>query len=200
MPNDVDDGTQAEESTELSLTSLGLIGALARTLQERTKDVISPKVDAPKGPLLKGFEENKQSDLVVQVDGQEVGHYKVATTNDRFVVEDESAFDAYAEEKGEIDVVIVRKPAWEKAVLGRAEVDPTTGAIFDSQTGEVIPGVKFMPGGQPTGTVTWTWKKRKGRAVGKETLLAAWQRGDLDDLLRETPELLAGAKPSAEDA
>lgn len=200
MSHDVADGTQAEEPTELPLTSLGLIGALARALNERTKSVIAPKVDAPKAPLIEGFGKSKQSDLVVEVDGQEVGHYKVNTTNDRFIVDDDSAFDAYAEEKDEIDVVIVRKPSFEKAVLARAEIDPKTGAIFDSQTGEVIPGVKFVPGGQPTGTVTWTWKKRKGHEVGKETLLAAWQRGALDDLLRETPELLSGSTPAAKDA
>ncbi|WP_326724647.1 hypothetical protein OHT59_40160 [Streptomyces sp. NBC_00243] len=200
MSNDAADGTRGEQPAEFPLTSLGLIGALARALDEHQTSVITPQKDAPKAPLIKGFAENRQSDLVVQVAGQDVGKYKVNLTRDRFVVDDEAAFDQYAEEKGEIDVIIVRREAWEKTVLAHAEVAPETGLIFDPRTGEAIPGVKFLPGGKPTGTVTWTWKTRKGQASGKAALLAAWRRGDLNDLLRETPELMAGSMPAAEDA
>ncbi|MEU1592753.1 hypothetical protein ABZ468_07805 [Streptomyces sp. NPDC005708] len=200
MSNDVADGTQAEQSTVLTLSDLGLIGAVASAMEDHQKNVIQPKKDAPKELLLQGFIESKQSDLVVEIDGEEVGTYKVATTNPKFVVDDEKAFDRYAEEKGEVDIVIVRKASFEKAVLGAARRDPETGAIFDSRTGEIIPGLKYLPGGKPTGTVRWTWKTFKGEQVGKAVLMAAIKRGDLNHILRETPELLPGAgKPAAEN-
>jgi hypothetical protein len=202
MSNDAAAGTQTEQSGAVPLSSLGLIGAIARALDERTKSVIAPKKDAPKVPLLKGFAENQQSDLIVQIRGQNVGKYKVALTQDRFVVDPDNAaaFEAYAEEKGEIDIVITPKPSFVDAVCKRAEVDPETGDVFDSETGEIVPGLKFVPGGQPTGTVTFTWETRKRQPVGKALLLAAWQAGELDALLRETPELLAGPTPAAENA
>ncbi|MDI3102012.1 hypothetical protein QJ054_33800 [Streptomyces sp. AN-3] len=199
MSNDVTDGTQAEEPKTLPLTTLGLIGAVARAMEEHQKDVITPRKDAPKEPLVDAFDKEQRSDLVIKVGGEEVGRYKVATTNDRFEVEDEAAFDAFAESKGQIDIIIVRKPAWEKTVLKHAQRDPETGTIFDSRTGEVIPGLKFVPGGKPTGTVIWTWKKFKGHPIGRDVLIAAYKHGALNEYLRETPELLPKAQPGASE-
>lgn len=200
MPNDAADGTQPGESIELPLTSLGLIGALARALAERLESVIQPKKDAPKAPLIKGFVDDGRSHLVVTVNGEEVGRYKVALTRDRFEVADQEKFSAYAESKGEIDVVITPKPTFVAAVLKHAVRNPETGTIFDSRTGEEIPGLRFVPGGTPTGTVTWIWKTFKGQPIGKDLLLAAYRRGEFNELLRDTPELLPGAQPGAEDA
>ncbi|MEU1275388.1 hypothetical protein [Streptomyces sp. NPDC005799] len=199
MSNDVADDDQAKEHTGLPLKSLALVGALARAIEDHQKDVIKPKKDAPKEPLIEGFVENRQSDLVVEIRGEEVGRYKVNLTKDRFEIADQSKFDAYAEDKGEIDIVITAKPAFVEASLKHAQRDPETGVIFDSRTGEVIPGLEFVPGGKPTGTVTFTWKKYKGQPVGMGVLLAAYRRGDLDELLRETPELLPARQPGASD-
>ncbi|MFF8696273.1 hypothetical protein ACF08W_29080 [Streptomyces sp. NPDC015144] len=200
MTNDVTDSAQGDEKVAaLPLTTLGLIGAVAKAMTEHQTAVIAPKVSAPKKSLVAEFLERKQSDLVIEIGGEEVGHYKVNLTKDRFEVADEKAFDAYAEDKGEYDVIIVRKPSFEKAVLAHAQRDPETGAIFDSRSGEIIPGLKFVPGGKPTGTVTWTWKTFKKQPIGKAVLMAALRRGELDELLREAPELLPKAQPGARD-
>jgi hypothetical protein len=200
MSNDVaDDGNQGEETTGLPLTSLALIGALARAMEDHQREVIKPRKDAPRDPLIQGFEATKQPSLVVEIDGEEVGHYKVNLTKDRFEIEDQAKFDEYAEDKGEIDIVITAKPAFVDAVLAHAHRNPETGTIFDSRTGEEIPGIKYVPGGKPTGTVTWTWKKFKGQPIGKGVLLAAYKRGRLNELLRETPELLPKAQPGASE-
>ncbi|MFJ4084855.1 hypothetical protein ACIP2Z_38680 [Streptomyces iakyrus] len=199
MSNDVADDTQADQPKALPLPTLGIIGAIARAMEEHQKEVIKPRKDAPKDPLVDSFVKEKRSDLVITVGGEEVGHYKVATTNDRFEVDDESAFDAFAEEKDEYELVFVRRKSWEDAVLKHAQRDPETGVIFDSRNGEVIPGLRFVPGGKPTGTVTWTWKKFKGQPIGKAVLLAAYRRGELNELLRETPELMPMAQPGARD-
>ncbi|MGY1502882.1 hypothetical protein ACW4TU_41010 [Streptomyces sp. QTS52] len=200
MSNDVaDDGNQGEETVGLPLTSLALIGALARAMEDHQREVIKPRKDAPRDPLIQGFEATKQPSLVVEIDGEEVGHYKVNLTGDRFEIEDRAKFDEYAEDKGEIDIVITAKPAFVDAVLAHAHRNPETGTVFDSRTGEEIPGIKYMPGGKPTGTVTWTWKKFKGQPIGKGVLLAAYKRGRLNELLRETPELLPKAQPGASE-
>ncbi|MCX5182673.1 hypothetical protein [Streptomyces sp. NBC_00268] len=199
MSNDVADDTQGEESTGLPLTSLGLIGALARAMEDHQREVIKPKKDAPRDPLVEGFMATKQPNLVIEIDGEEVGHYKVNLTKDRFEIDDQVEFDEFAEDKGEIDIVITARPAFVDAVLAHAQRNPETGTIFDSRTGEEIPGVKYVPGGKPTGTVTWTWKKFKGQPIGKGVLLAAYKRGRLNELLVETPELLPKTQPGASD-
>lgn len=200
MSNDVADGTPGEESTGLPLSSLALIGALARAMEEHQREVIKPRKDATRDPLVEDYLATKKPTLVVEIDGEDVGHYTVNLTKDRFEVDNEAEFDAYAEAKGEIEIVIRRRPPFEDAVLAHAQRDPETDTIFDSRSGEVIPGLKYLPGGKPTGTVTWTWKKFKGRAIGKAVLLAAYKRGRLDELLRKTPELLPKAQPGASDA
>ncbi|MER6616393.1 hypothetical protein [Streptomyces xantholiticus] len=201
MSNDVaDNDTQSDEAVAIPLSVTGLIGALARAMEEHQRAVIQPKKDGAKEPLIEGYLKEKRSDLIVEIGGQEVGRYKVNLTRDRFEVDDEAAFDAYAESKDEIDIIIVRKKSFENAVLTHALRDPETGVIVDSRTGEVVPGIKFVPGGKPTGTVTWTWKTFKKQPIGKAVLLAAYRRGELDELLRETPELLPKAQPGASDA
>lgn len=199
MSNDVADDTQAEEPAGIPLPTLALVGALARAMEEHQREVIKPRKDAPRDPLVEDYLATKKPELVVEIDGEKVGHYKVNVTKDRFEVEDDAAFDAYAEEKGEIEIVIVRRQSFETAVLAHAQRDPETGTIFDSRSGELIPGLKFVPGGKPTGTVTWTWNKYKGQPIGKGVLLAAYKRGRLDEYLKETPELLPKAQPGASD-
>ncbi|QFG13275.1 hypothetical protein SEA_GILGAMESH_83 [Streptomyces phage Gilgamesh] len=199
MSNDVAADTQAEEPAGVPLSTLALVGALARAMEEHQREVIKPRKDAPRDPLVEDFQATKKPELVVEIDGEKVGHYKVNLTKDRFEVDDDAAFEAYAEEKDEIDIVIVPKPAFVTAVLAHAQRDPETGTIFDSRSGEVIPGLKFVPGGKPTGTVTWTWNKFKGRPIGKGVLLAAYKRGRLDEYLKETPELLPRAQPGASE-
>lgn len=197
MSNDVADGPQNEEPT-LPLPALGLVSALARAVEARQKEVIAPKKDSLTAPLVKQFLKERQPNLVVEIGGEEVGRFKVNTARDRFEVVDRPAFDQYAEKKNEIDIVVTAKPAFEEASLKHAVRNPETGTIFDSRTGEEIPGIEFVAGGQPTGTVSFNWKKFKGEPIGMGVLLAAWQRGELDDLLRETPELLPPkARPGA---
>ncbi|MFE7072539.1 hypothetical protein ACFU96_20910 [Streptomyces sp. NPDC057620] len=203
MSNGVADSAQPDETAEISLAELGLVGALARLLDEQMKPIIGLKKDAAKGPLLKGFAgENKQSDLFVQIDGKPVGSYKVALTQPRFVIDPDNsaAFNEYAEERREVDIIVTPKPSFVAAMCERAELDPETGDIFDSETGEIIPGLKFLQGGEPTGNVSFTWATYKKRPVGKQALLAAHRRGVLNYLLQEAPELMAGPEPAAETA
>lgn len=197
MSNDVADGNQGEKSDGPSLQKLGLIGAVARAMAEHQTAKIKPRENAPREALTKVFGSSKQPTLVVDIDGEEVGQYTVGLTKDTFQIGDPAAFEAFAVEKNEIDIVITPKPSFVTAVLARARQNPETGAIFDSQTGEEIPGVTFVPGGKPNGTVRWTWKTFRGQAIGKDVLMAAYRTGRLNEYLTETPELLPKAQPGA---
>lgn len=198
MANDAAEDTQAEQPSEPSLSDVGLIGALARLLDERlVKQEIKPRIDAPKVPLLKAYK-GGQSELVVQIDGDIIGRYKVNVAQPRIVVDEdnETALNAYADKHGGTKVTITRDPTWEKALLEFAKYDEDTGLIIDTRTGEVVPGLKYEKGGQPTGSLTWSWEKKD---VGKKRLMRHYQDGALDHLLAETPALMARPRPAAED-
>ncbi|MFD5856022.1 hypothetical protein [Streptomyces chartreusis] len=198
MSNDVAEGPADDaEPSGPSLQRLALIGAVARAATEHQKAQIQPREEAPREALAAAFEKSKQPTLMVDIDGEDIGHYTVGVTKDAFQIGDPDAFEKFAEQKGEIDIVITPKPAFVKAILARARRNPETGAIFDSQSGEEIPGVTFVRGGKPTGTVRWTWKTFRGQPVGKEVLMAALRSGRLNEYLRETPELLPSAQPGA---
>ncbi|PNG18592.1 hypothetical protein [Streptomyces cahuitamycinicus] len=199
MANDAVEDPQAEQPAELPLSDVGLIGALARLLDEQmVKKVIKPRIDAPKVPLLKAYK-GGQSELVVQIAGDIIGRYKVNLAQPKIVIDEdnEEALNKYADKHGGTKVVIQRDETWEKALLQFAEYDEDTGLIIDTRTGEVVPGLKYEQGGQPTGSLTWTWEKRD---VGKKRLTRHYQEGSLNYLLTEAPELMAGPRPTAEDA
>ncbi|MEE1764437.1 hypothetical protein [Streptomyces sp. SP18BB07] len=198
MANDAVEDPQAEQPAELPLSDVGLIGALARLLDERmVKKVIKPRIDAPKVPLLKAYKDG-QSELVVQIGDDIIGRYKVNVAQPKIVVDEdnEAALNKYADKHGGIKVTITRDETWEQALLTFAEYDEDTGLIIDTRTGEVVPGLKYEQGGQPTGSLTWTWEKRD---VGRKRLMRHYQEGALNHLLQEAPELMAGPRPTAED-
>lgn len=200
MSNDVADDAKVEETTEIPLADIGLMATVARAMNEHQRTVITPRVDDAKVPLIEAFVKRRQSDLTINVpSGAEVGRFKVNVAKDKFEVADEAVFDRYAEDLGEIEIVVRRRPAWEAAVL-KAARPGADGKIFDSRTGEEIPGLRLVPGGQPTGTVTWTWKKHGDVETGKLALLAALRNGELNDLLRSRPELLPSQQPGASNA
>ncbi|MFD9394961.1 hypothetical protein ACFWBB_30810 [Streptomyces sp. NPDC060000] len=198
MSNDVaEDPAEGQQSSAPSLRKLAVIGAVARAMVEHQKAKIQPREDAPREALTKAFETSKQPTLVVDIDGEEVGKYTVGVTKDTFQIGDPAAFEKFAEQNGELDIVIAPKPSFVKAMLARARRNPETGAIFDSQTGEEIPGVTFVPGGKPNGSVRWTWKTFRGQDTGKDVLMAALRSGRLYEDLKETPELLPKSQPGA---
>lgn len=201
MSNDVaEDAGQDEKPDGPSLRRLAIIGAVARAATEHQKAEIAPRENAPREALLAAFESSRQPTLVVDIDGQEVGQYTVGLTKPTFEIGDPAAFQAFAEEKNEFDIVFTPKPSFVKAMLARACRNPETGAIFDKETGEEIPGLRYVPGGKPTGTVRWTWKTFRGQDVGKNALMAALRSGRLHEYLKETPELLPPAQPGASEA
>ncbi|MET7575544.1 hypothetical protein ABZT04_44950 [Streptomyces sp. NPDC005492] len=197
MANGATEETRAGQSVEPPLSEVGLVGALARLLNERTARIIKPRVDAPKARLIKAYE-GGQSELVVRVGDDVIGRYKVNVAQPKVVVDpdNEDALNAYADEHGGTEVVIRRNAKWEEALLKYAEYDEETGKIVDSRTGEFVPGLKYEKGGEPTGSLTFTWEQKD---VGRKRLMRHYQDGTLNHLLGETPELMAGPRPAADD-
>ncbi|MEU5978453.1 hypothetical protein [Streptomyces sp. NPDC047315] len=198
MANDATEDPHAEQPPQQTLSEIGLVGALARLLDERTAEVIQPRVDAPKARLIEECTADGRSNLIVRVGDDVIGRYTVNLAQPKIVVDpdNEAALNQYADEHSGTEVVIRRNPTWERALLKYAEYDEDTGLIIDTRTGEAVPGLKYEKGGDPTGTLTFTWE-RKG--VGRQRLMRHYLSGALNHLLTETPELMAGPRHTAED-
>ncbi|RZU28190.1 hypothetical protein EV284_6356 [Streptomyces sp. BK022] len=202
MSHDVTDDGTANMPPALQLDERALLGALARMVREgQDKTVFGPLVDDPLGALVDAYEKHGQTGVVIKAGDEIVGTYTVNKTQPKIVFDPDPAkvaeLDAYAERHEGTEVVIRRRQSWDKALLRYAERDEETGRFFDKRNGEEIPGLMYEPGGQATGTVTFTWEKKE---VGQNRLLRAWQRGEYDHLLRGTPQLMPPPQPSAEDA
>ncbi|MFG2408728.1 hypothetical protein ACGFR8_31180 [Streptomyces brevispora] len=199
MANDAVEDTQAEQPAGASLLQIGLVGALARLMTDHQKTVLTPKTDGPKAPLIKGYVEGGQSDLVLRVGDDVIGRYKVNLAQPKVVVDqdNEAALNRYADQNGGTEVVVRRNKKWEESLLKYAKYDEDTGLIIDTRNGQIVPGLKYAKGGDPTGNLTFTWEQKD---VGKKRLLRLYESGALDHLLKDAPELMAGPRPSAEDA
>ncbi|MFB6700291.1 hypothetical protein [Streptomyces rubiginosohelvolus] len=199
MTQDAADGTQHTEQDEMPIDIVALVGALARLAHGQTTATLAPLVDDPTARLLKAFESSGHTSSVVKVNGEIVGRYTVNLTRGKFVVDpdNETELNKYADDHGGTEVIVRRNPTWEKALLNHARRVEGSDEIIDSRTGEVVPGLKYVPGGQPTGNVTFTWE---GKTAGQNTLLAEWKSGALDHLVKHVPALVAGRTPSAENA
>lgn len=182
-----DDVEETPEPT-LSLGDAALLSVFAKLFKEHVVPAIDEKIAAVKGPLLVAYGDPESSTKSVdaKVDGVAVATHTVAISKDKYVVGDEDAFTEFAEEKGEVEVIIQARPAFRDKMLKVARYDRATDTIVDKITGEVIPGITRIPGGKPTGSVTVSWKEG-----GREAVLDAFHKGQLDSLLRGVPMLPA---------
>ncbi|AKN68782.1 hypothetical protein QR97_02265 [Streptomyces sp. PBH53] len=184
MSNDAASGAP---ETALPLGDAALLSAFAKLFKEEVVPAIDERIAAVRGPLLEAYDgPTGQRSVDAKVNGVAVATHTVAISKDKFVIGDEDAFTAFAEERGEAEVIIQARPAFREAMLKRATYDKDTGTIVDKLTGEVIPGISRIPGGKPTGSVTFRWKED-----GKEAVMDAFRSGQLDALLRGVPMLPA---------
>ncbi|MCX4677588.1 hypothetical protein OG413_20160 [Streptomyces sp. NBC_01433] len=170
----------------LSLGDAALLSVFARLFKDSIVPAIDERIAAVKQPLLTAYDDPGSSTKSVdaKVNGVAVATHTVAISKDKYKVGDPEAFNEWAEEKGEAEVIIQARPAFRDAVLKRATYDKATGAIVDKLTGEVIPGLIRTPGGRPTGSITTTWKDE-----GQEALMEAFHSGQLRGLLHGVPML-----------
>ncbi|MEU8540926.1 hypothetical protein AB0C52_13215 [Streptomyces sp. NPDC048717] len=188
MSNDA--GQTAE--THLSLGDAALMSAFAKFLRGRVVPQIDAKVDTVKAPLLAAYKDPDSGikSIDAKIGGVPVATHTVAVSKGKCEVADEEEFMAYAEECGEVEAIIQVRPAFRDAALKRATYDKATGSVIDKVTGEIIPGVRYIPGGQVTGSISTTWKDG-----GQEALEAAYISGQLRSLLGGVPMLPAPEQP-----
>ncbi|MEV0444604.1 hypothetical protein AB0I84_04285 [Streptomyces spectabilis] len=189
-----DDVDQTPEPA-LSLGDAALLSVFAKVFKESVVPAIDEKIAAVKRPLLAAYDDPDSSTKSVdaKVNGVAIATHTVAVSKDKYDVGDEDTFNEFAEERGEVEVIIRARPAFRTAMLKRATYDKATDAIVDKLTGEVIPGLIRIPGGKPTGAITTTWKDG-----GKEVLMEAFHTGQLDGLLRGVPMLPAAPESGAQ--
>ncbi|GGW95384.1 hypothetical protein [Streptomyces noursei] len=182
-----DDVDQTPEPV-LSLGDAALLSVFAKLFKDHVVPAIDEKIAAVKSPLLAAYDDPESStkSIDAKVNGVAVATHTVAISKDKYVVDDEEAFNAFAEEHDEVEVIIQARPAFRDKMLKLAKYDKATGAIVDKSTGEVIPGITRIPGGKPTGSVSLRWKEG-----GQEAVLEAFHKGELDSLLRGVPMLPA---------
>ncbi|MER7937821.1 MULTISPECIES: hypothetical protein [unclassified Streptomyces] len=91
---------------------------------------------------------------VATVNGLRTTTFTQGTRKPYFEISDLSAFTDWADEKGETEWII--RSSFVKAILNK-RARWANGEVIDGETGEVIPGVSYNKGGQPTGvTSTFT--------------------------------------------
>lgn len=187
-----DDADQPSEPV-LSLGEAALLSVFAKLFKDHVIPAIDDKIAAVKGPLLSAYNDpdNGSKSIDAKVNGVAVATHTVAVSKDKYVVGDEDAFTEFADSKGEVEGIIRVRPAFEDAMLKRVTFDKETGEIVDKYTGEVVPGITRIPGGTATGSVSLRWKDG-----GKDAVMEAFHKRELDALLRGVPMLPA---PPARD-
>lgn len=79
----------------------------------------------------------------------DVGTVSLAISKESVEVCDEAAFRTWVGERYPEELVQTVRASWQTAFLERARQEADTEIVADPHTGEVIPGVRLKPGGEP---------------------------------------------------
>jgi hypothetical protein len=148
------------------------------------RDTVDVQYQAARLRVLEGLrtaraELGLKSTRVTLPDGTLVGTITLVDPSPAVVVEDDDAFTAWVAEHypTEVQTRVEVRASWKKEFLAR--LDASSDLVGDPRTGEVISGLKSVPGDPRSFSL---------RLVpgGTEEVTAAWRRGVLD-----VPEMLA---------
>ena len=134
-------------------------------------------------------EENTKSWDIKLPDNTKIGTITLPQGKPSDQTVDEAALFEWAEENGGIDVETIPavaarevkrvRPSWLAAKIKTA-IEGDNGELTDVETGEIIPGVRRVPGKAPSSfTVTYA-------PGGREKIATAYVRGELNDLAAGT--------------
>lgn len=161
---------------------IALIKTFADALSDFMKDARGEHLEQ----LLEKYnEEGTKSFAVVLPDGTRVGNITLPEGKPSDVTVDEAALFEWAEQQDGIDSEVI--PATRKRVVKRVRpswlaekvknaIEGDDGQLTDVATGEIIPGIKRVPGKAPS-SFTITYAKD-----GREKIAMAYRRGQLNDL------------------
>ncbi|MFD7764092.1 hypothetical protein [Streptomyces microflavus] len=160
---------------------LALRAAVAYRVKARINAICDPVIEANADNIktTKGLR-SVTAEMPLETGGTAmVGTFTRSISKAKFVVEDPGLLLDYADEKGETEYVI--RPAFLTSLMGRLRHDAKTGAIIDSTTGELVPGIAYEPGGVTT-SVKPSWNSAGTGALDERL-------GFLVGALEELPEL-----------
>lgn len=168
------------------LRRMALIKAFADALNDFTKDERASVLDR----LLEKYEdEGTKSFNVTLPDGTKVASITLPEGKAADKTVDEAALFEWAEEQDGIDVEVIPAQAERKLKKVRSSwladkikcaIEGDDGDLIDIDSGEVIPGIKRIPGASPSSfTVRFA-------PDGREKLATAYRRGQLNELVDGT--------------
>lgn len=161
---------------------IALIKTFADALMDYMKDARGEHLEQ----LLEKYqEEGTKSFAIVLPDGTRVGNITLPEGKPSDQTVDEAALFEWAEAQGGIDQEVI--PATKKRIVKKVRaswladkiknaIEGDDGELIDVATGEVIPGVRRVPGKAPS-SFTITYAKD-----GREKIATAYRRGLLNDL------------------
>ena len=173
-------------SIKEELRRMALIKAFTDALNDWVKD---ERGNLMEDLLAKYEDEGTKSFNVTLPDGTKVASVTLPEGKPQDKTVDEAALFEWAEAQGGIDVEVIPavaertvktvRPAWLTRKLEKA-IEGDDGDLIDVETGEVIPGIKHVPGAAPS---SFSVRFATG---GREKLSLAYRRGELNELVAGT--------------
>ncbi|MEU1221266.1 hypothetical protein [Streptomyces microflavus] len=174
---------EEENPTPVAQSDLALRAAVAYRVKKRVGLICDPVIKANAQHMTdEAGSKSRTAELPLPTgDVMQLGSFTRTMAKAKFEVVDEKKVLDYADEQGETQYVI--RPSFLKALLSRVTLNPKTGEIIDTATGEIVEGIAYVPGGL-TDTVTPSWNNDGVDAL--DCLL-----GFVDAALENLPHLTA---------
>lgn len=174
---------EQDNPTPVAQSDLALRAAVAYRVKKRVEAICDPVIEANADHLVaEKVTKTRTAELPLPSgSSMQLGSFSRTMAKAKFVVVDEKKVLDYADEQGETQYVI--RPSFLKALLGRVKLNPKTGDVIDTLTGEIVEGIEYKPGGL-TDTVSPSWNSAGIEAL--DDML-----GFVDAALENLPELTA---------
>ncbi len=175
----------AETATAVDHGEMALRAAVAYRVKARVAEICDPVIKA-NSEHIKNTKGLPGTSAELPADGfgdrtVPVGTFTRSLSKPSFVIEDDRKVLEYADERGETEYIV--RPSYITALLGRLHFDPDTKSVVDSTSGEVVPGIRYDPGGE-TLNVSPKWNKAGVAALDAKLKF-------IDAMLSNLPELTA---------
>lgn len=187
----------------MSIKTENLRIALIKTFADALSDFMKDARGEHLEQLLEKYEEEGTKSFAITLpDGTKVGNITLPEGKATDQTVDDAALLEWAEANGGVEARFIPpveareekwvKPAWLAEKLKNA-IEGDDGKLTDVVTGEIIPGVKRVPGKAPA-SFTITYAKD-----GREKIAMAYRRGLLNDLAAGSalPQIEAGQTEAA---
>lgn len=181
------------DQLERAAIQAAILDALKAAQSGHRQDVFADMLSAKAALGVKSFDVKLDGDVVATATIKEPTDRRIVQTSDTEAYE---AFIDYVQEHypSEVETIVQVRPAFQESFLDGLEPGGVDNAeLFDPKTGVAVPGTKNLPAGEPNSWSLVFKRATKGKASGKERVLAA-------ALPPEAMALLGIAEPTAIEA